>query len=377
VDGWIMKLDTFLVEQFMDKYETEVEVNIAETCVHPMTLGEFLDLMEYENFFEDFMNTQLTYGHINGSPELRSGIANLYSKMIADNILIAGGAIGANFLTYYSLIEPGDTVVSIFPAYQQLYSVSKSFRANVKLWRMNWEDKWKPDIEELKALVDNKTKMIVLNNPHNPTGFLFDNQMLKEICEIAEECNAYVHYDEAYRGLYVNTNDNVTSIVDIYEKGISTGSFSKALSLTGLRLGWIAAQENIIEQCIKRRQYTTISNGLIDDALGALAMQHIDRIYERSLKILRTNHKILSEWIANEPLIDWIPAQAGSVAFLKLNLDIPTNDFCLKLIEEKSTFLVPGTCFEMEGFLRIGYGNETKTLQEGLNRLKEFLDNFR
>ena len=372
-----MKVDTFLVEQFMDKYETEVEINIAETCVHPFTLKEFLELMEYENFFDDFKKRQLTYGHIIGSPELRSGIADQYETMSADNILLAGGAIGANFLTYYSLIEPGDNVVSIFPAYQQLYSTAKSFGAKVKLWKLKWENQWKPDIDELSSLVDKKTKMIVLNNPHNPTGYLFDNQMLQQICMLAEDCGAYVHYDEAYKGLYVNENISITSVVDIYEKGISTGSFSKSLSLTGLRLGWIAAQKEIIEKCIKRRQYTTISNGMIDDALGALAMQHIDRIYARNLDIIRTNHKILSNWIRKEPLIDWIPAQAGSVAFLKLNLEMPTEVFCLKLIEEKSTFLVPGSCFEMEGFLRIGFGNETKTLQEGLKRLTEFLDTLR
>ena len=372
-----MKVDTFLVEQFMDRYEMKVDFDIAETCVKPFTLGEFLKLMGKEDFFEEFKKKKLTYGYINGSPEFRQGIANLYKTMKADNILMAGGAIGANFLTFYSLVDPGDTVISIFPAYQQLYSTAKSFGANVKLWKMKWEDNWEPDLDVLSSFVDKKTKMIVINNPHNPTGYLFDNKILKQICQIAEEADAYLLYDEAYKGLYINEEDHVTSVVDTYEKAISTGSFSKGLSLTGLRLGWIAANEHIIEECVRHRQYTTISNGIIDDALAALAMKQVDKIYKRNKEIVRTNHKILSEWIKNEPLIDWIPARAGSVGFLKHHLDMTSEELCVKLIKDKSTFLIPGSCFEMEGFLRIGFGNDTEILRTGLSRFKEFLDAFR
>ncbi|MHA1367333.1 MAG: aminotransferase class I/II-fold pyridoxal phosphate-dependent enzyme [Candidatus Heimdallarchaeota archaeon] len=366
-----MKVDDFLVELFMDEFEMDVEINIAETCVDPFTLEEFLKLMDREDFFEEFKSTKLTYGFINGSPELRGGIANLYDTMKADNILITGGAIGANFLTFYSFVEPGDTVISIFPAYQQLYSTARSLGADVKL------EQWEPNLDVLNSLVDKKTKMIVINNPHNPTGYMFDNDLLKKICEIAEDANAYVLYDEAYKGLYINEEDNVTSIVDTYDKGISTGSFSKSLSLTGLRLGWIAAKKEIILECVKRRQYTQISNGVIDDALAALAMEKVDRIFKRNNNIVRTNFKILSDWITNEPLIDWVPARVGSVGFMKLNLDMPSEEFCRKFVEEKSTFLVPGTCFELEGFLRVGFGNNTKVLKAGLLRLTEFLDELR
>ncbi|MHA1501742.1 MAG: aminotransferase class I/II-fold pyridoxal phosphate-dependent enzyme [Candidatus Heimdallarchaeota archaeon] len=355
-----MKVDDFLVELFMDEFEMGVELNIAETCVDPFTLEEFLKLMDKEDFFEEFKSTKLTYGHINGSPKLREGIANLYDTMKADNILITGGAIGANFLTFYSLVDPGDTVVSIF-----------------QLWKMKWEEQWEPNLDILNSLVDKKTKMIVINNPHNPTGYMFDNDLIKKICDIARDANAYVLYDEAYKGLYINEEDNVTSIVDVYDKGISTGSFSKSLSLTGLRLGWIAASKEIILECVKRRQYTQISNGIIDDALAALAMEKVDRIFKRNNNIVRTNFKILSDWITKEPLIDWIPARVGSVGFMKLNLDMPSEEFCRKFVEEKSTFLIPGTCFEMEGFLRVGFGNNTKVLKAGLMRLTEFLDELR
>jgi aspartate/methionine/tyrosine aminotransferase len=354
-----MKVDQFLVERFMNTYEQGSELNIAETCVDPFTVREFLTLMDRENFFEDFQKTKLTYGYIKGSPDLRQGLANLYDHMTPDNILIEGGAIGANFLVFYTLVEPGDTVISILPSYQQLYSVARSFGAEVKLMQLRPENRWLVDLDELNGLVDQKTKLIIINNPHNPSGSLI------EIC------------DEAYRGLYINSNDSVPSAVDLSDKAIVTGSFSKAFSLSGLRLGWVAANSQVIDECLQRRDYTTISTGMIDDALAALAMKHVDRIYERNLKIIRTNHKLLSRWIEEEPLIDWVPPRAGSVAFLRYNLDIPSEEFCVRLIEEKGTFLVPGSCFEMEGYVRIGYGNNTETLKTGLARMKEFLEQFR
>jgi aspartate/methionine/tyrosine aminotransferase len=371
-----LKVDRFLVERFIGAYEHDVELNLAETCVNPFTLGEFLKLVGKENFFEELKETQLTYGFVDGFPDLREGIAKLYKNKKPENILTAGGAIGANFLVFYTLVEPGDTVISIFPAYQQLYSVAKSFGANVKLLKLREENNWLPNINELSELIDNKTKLIVLINPHNPTGSLINEKLLKEICTIAEDAGAYVLCDEAYRGLYINPDDYVPSIVDLSSKAIATGSFSKAFSLTGLRLGWIAASEEIIEECKLRKDYTAISNGLIDEALAALAVKNVDKIYKRNLQIIRTNYKILYQWIENEPLISWVPPKAGSIAFPRYSLKMPSETLCIRLIKEKGTLLVPGSCFGMEGYLRISYGCKTETLKEGLLRFKDFLNSY-
>jgi len=195
----LVKVDPFLVERFLNVHEHNVEVNLAETCVQPFTLGEFLKLMGREDFFEEFEDTQLTYGYKEGSPGLRRGIADLYEGVSPDNVLVTGGAITANFLAFYSLVEPGDTVVSIKPSYQQLYSTAKSFGAGVKLLTLSPENRWLPVAEELVELVDGKTRMVVMNNPHNPTGALIDTPLLEEICSIAQEEGAYVLCDK-YEG---------------------------------------------------------------------------------------------------------------------------------------------------------------------------------
>ncbi len=372
-----MKVDPFLVEQFMNAFEKKAELNLAETCVDPFTLGDFLDFVGQCRFFDSIKKMKLTYGEIEGSPALRQGLADLYEHMKPQNILISGGAIAANFLVFYSLVEPCDTVISIFPAYQQLQSVAKSFGANVKLLPLHESNGWLPNIKELDNLVDKRTKLIVINNPHNPTGSLIESDSLTEICEIAERNGAYLLSDESYRGLWVTPTDSVPSAVDISDSAIATGSFSKPFSLSGLRLGWIAANQRIVRQCMLHRDYTTISNNMISDALATLAVKHADLIFNRSLRIIRANHEIVSRWVDDEPRIRWIPPKAGSSGFLRYNMNISSKKLCLQLLKEKSVLLVPGYCFGMEGYLRIGYGCGTRTLKAGLSEFKDFLNSMR
>ncbi|WP_297190758.1 aminotransferase class I/II-fold pyridoxal phosphate-dependent enzyme [Thermococcus sp.] len=373
-----MKVKPFLVERFMGEHEHNVEVNIAETCVKPFTLGEFLEFVGEPDFLEKIKDLQLTYGYVEGLPELKEGLSRFYKNIKPDDIFITHGAIDANFQVFYSLVEPGDTVISIFPTYQQLYSVPESFGAKVKFWRFYEENNWMPDLDELNELVDKKTKLIIINTPNNPTGALLDEKMLRGIAEIAEDANAYVLNDESYRELYINPEDWVPSIVDISDRAIATNSFSKPLSLTGLRLGWITtSNEDISKELILHRDYTTISISLLIEKLATLAIDHAEKIYERNLEILRKNFKLLEKWIKEEPLVDWVPPKAGTVAFLRYDLEIPSEELAIRLIKEKSTFLVPGSCFGIENHLRIGYGNPTDVMIEGLKRFKEFLGSWR
>jgi aspartate/methionine/tyrosine aminotransferase len=371
-----MKTDPFLIERFMDTHETHAELNLAESCVAPFTLHEFLHLTGHEGFFDTLQDLPLTYGAIEGSRDLRHGLARFYDHLDPANILLTGGAIGANFLAFYTLVEPGDTVISIFPTYQQLYSVPRSLGAHVKLLPLREEDRWLPDPDALAALIDQKTKLIVINNPHNPTGSLIDTEALTTICHMAEDAHALLLCDETYRGLYVHPDDTVPSVVDLSDTAIATGSFSKTFSLAGLRLGWIAAPCSLLDACKAHRDYTTISNGVIDDALATLAVQHADRILHRNLTLLRTNHQLLAHWIADEPHLRWVPPRAGSVAFLKHDLPLSSDALCLRLLQATGTLLVPGSCFDLDQYVRIGYGCPTATLERGLARFKQFLAAF-
>ncbi len=368
-----MKVDPFLVERFMGKYEHDVELNLAETCVKPFTLGEFLRLVGREDYLEELKDLPLTYGYVEGLPELRERVAKLYRDLPPEGVLITRGAIDANFLVFFSLIEPGDRVVSIFPAYQQLYSLPKTFGAEVRLLHLREADGWLPDLDELSRLVGKGAKMMVVNNPHNPTGALLDGRALEEICNLAEEAGAYVLADESYYGLEIS-GERVPSMLDLCDRAVVTRSFSKSLSLTGLRLGWIATKrEEVMEELLGHRDYTTISASILLEHLALLALENVERIYERNLSIVRENFEVLREWVESELLVDWVPPRAGTVAFPRYHLNVPSEELALRLIREKGVFIVPGCCFEMEGHFRIGFGGSGEELREGLRRFSDLL----
>jgi len=372
-----MKIKDFGVEIWMNLYENNCEHNLAETCVDSMTVEELLEMTgKTDEIMQHILKMQMSYGDIEGSPKLVEGIQSLYKQVKPEQITVTHGAIGANALTMFALIEPGDRVISVLPTYQQHYSIPEAYGADVKILQLKPENDFLLDLEELKSYVNDNTKLICINNPNNPTGALMDEAFLKEVVEIAKTVDAYIICDEVYRGLDHEGSGFTTSIVDLYDKGISSGSMTKTFSLAGLRIGWLAGSEEFIELVNRRRDYTTISCGRIDDYLAGIALEHKDKIIARNHKIVRDNIKILDAWVENEPLITYVKPKSGTTAFLKYDIDKPSEEFCVKLLESKGVMLVPGKALDMEGFLRIGYAFSPVDLKVGLNKLSEFLNEF-
>ena len=370
-----MYIKPFGVEQWMNAYENDAKYNIAETCVDSLTIRELLELAgKSEGYWEELLDMRLSYGHIEGSEGLRRGIAGLFSEWTPDKILMSHGAIGANHLVFLAMVDPGDRVVSIMPTYQQMYSIPESLGADVKIIQLSYENSFLPDLEELRKLVqEKKPKMICLNNPNNPSGALIPDATLKNIVEIARSSDAWILCDEVYR--HLNQSEGyASSIVDLYEKGISTGSMSKVFSLAGLRMGWIAAPREVLDACTLHRDYNTISCGMIDDCLAGLALQYKDKLLSRSLSIVRTNLAILDSWVAGQEHIHYIKPQAGTTALLYYDRpDISSWDFCVQLMQEAGVMLTPGSCFGLEKCVRVGYAADTQVLKDGLAKLGDFL----
>jgi Aspartate/tyrosine/aromatic aminotransferase len=370
-----MKIKAFSVEEWMNAYETSAKYNIAETFVDSLTLEELatIDGANADDFFRSLYPLKLTYGHIEGSPEFRRLVASLYATIDPHQVLVMNGAIGANFLVFYSLVEPGDHVIAVHPTYQQLYELPRSFGATVDLLKLRPEHHFLPDLDELKSLIRPNTKMICLNNPNNPAGALMERDMLEQIAEIARSCGAYVLCDEVCMNLLQDDDADVPSIADVYEKGISTSSVSKVLSLAGLRLGWIAAPQEVITECMKHRDYTTISCGILNEMLAVHALKNYDKILRRSRKILRDNLALLDEWVEKEAAFSYVKPRAGTTALLKYDFEVPSVNFCTGLLANTGAFLTPGTCFDMEGHVRIGYACSTEVLQAGLEQISGYV----
>ncbi len=369
-----MHIEPFGVELWMNEFENTCRYNLAETCVDSLTLAELLDLTgEPETTLAELASMRLSYGAIQGSERLRNAIAALYDTQQADNVLVAHGAIGANALVHQTLVSPGDRVISVMPTYQQHTSIPASVGADVAELRLHPEDGFLPDLEKLRALATSDTRLIALNNPNNPTGALMPADMLSEIAEIAESVDAWILCDEVYRGTDQQGSGSTASLADLSTRAISTGSMSKSFSLAGLRLGWLVGPTSVLEQVMIHRDYNTISVGMIDDHLAALALDHADTILARSQHITRTNLALLADWVDAESLISWVKPQSGTTALLRYDLDMPSRQFCLDLLDDTGVMLLPGSAMDMEGWLRIGYANATTVLEDGLPLISEFL----
>lgn len=369
-----MKIKPFGVEIWMNQYETQCAYNLAETCVESLTVAQLLDLAGKRGaILDELLPLKLTYGAIEGSERLRGNIASLYSRQKPENVTITHGAIGANMLVYATLVDPGDRVISVLPTYQQHYSIPESLGADVQIHKLREENGFLPDLDEIARLITPNTKLIAFTNPNNPTGSVMDRALMQRLADLAARVGAYVLCDEVYRGVDQVGDTLTVSMADLYERGISTGSMSKAFSLAGLRLGWIVGPKELIHAVSIHRDYNTISVGMLDDHFASIALEHRDAILKRNRAIVRENLAILDRWVAEEPAISYVKPKGGTVALLKYDFDLPSRDFCVRLLESEGVMFTPGSALDMEGYVRIGYANNRAVLEEGLPRVSRFL----
>jgi aspartate/methionine/tyrosine aminotransferase len=371
----VMRIRDFGVEQWMNRWETRCRHNLAETCVASVSVDELLELagMTRAALVDELAPLRLTYGAIEGSERLRAAIAALYETASSGDVLVMHGAIGANALAYQAIVEPGDVVVSIVPTYQQHTAIPESLGAQVRELRLREADGWLPDVDELRRLMAAGARVIALVNPHNPTGSLLDEDRLTAIIGLAREHDAWILADEVYRGLDQEGSGTSPSFVDRYERTIGVGSMSKAFSLAGLRLGWVVAPPEVRTAIVRHRDYSVISVGMIDDLLAAIALEARDALLARNRAIARENLPILDAWVAGERAIDYVRPRSGTTALLRYDLDLPSEDLCIRLLEAEGVMFTPGSALDAEGYLRIGYANPTPVLRVGLERTSAVL----
>lgn len=361
-----MHLPEFGVESWLNKYENEARYDIANVTVQPISLKELCHISHrsMNSLMKEIRETRLDYGWIEGSPEFKKLVSSLYVKMKPENILQTNGATGANLLVLSALIQPGDHVVAHYPSYQQLYDLPKALGANLDYWPIKEELGWLPDIQELKRLVQENTKLIIINNAHNPSGALMDDAYLQEIIDIASSCGAYVLADEVYHSF---EKERISGIADLYQKGISVNSMSKTFSLPGIRIGWVACSESLCHELKSYRDYTMISAGGINDKIAQLALESSNLLLERNKQILRENLKLLKDWIEGEPGLSFHQPFHVPTTLIKLKGHFSEKEFALDLLKETRTLVVPGSCFGIANHFRIGYACDRHTLEKGLD----------
>ena len=371
-----MKLENFKVETWMNEHENDCIYNLTESCFTPLTMRELLDICEVrEAFMEDLLEVRLDYGPIAGSNELRQEIASLYKNCSPDQIAIAQGAINANAMALYELIEKGDHIVAFTLLYQQLLSLPLSIGAEITCIPCLEEADWQPDISKLEAALKPNTKVLCLNNPCNPTGYLYTDEQMQAIAQFARQHDLWLFVDEVYRGLNQHDDSFGSSFFDFYDQCIVSGGLSKTFALPGLRMGWLAAPQSFIDKITIRRDYHIISLPKINDTLSILALKNKDKILKRNRLISMQNRKTIQRWVADEPHIDVVFTDSTTL-FIRYDMDIPSDELALRLQKETGVFFVPGTCFDIDHHLRLGGGIEPKQLTEGLAVFSKWLRQF-
>ncbi|MDP9369241.1 MAG: aminotransferase class I/II-fold pyridoxal phosphate-dependent enzyme, partial [Chloroflexota bacterium] len=325
---------------------------------------------ERETALADLLALPLGYSEAPGSFELRSLLASTYQDTGPENILVTTGAIEANFLLLNVLLEPGDHVVAVEPAYQQLGAVARAIGCEVTPWRLRPETRFRYDLEELERLVTPRTRLIVVNTPHNPTGAMLSDAELGRIYDLAVATGARLLCDEAYRWLEIPGGEALAApIRDRGDAGISVGTLSKPFGLPGLRIGWMAAPADLVAACWAMRDYVSLSPGKLNDALAVLALRHRDRLVERTQAIVAQNLATAEAWFAwHADVVAWTPPRGGLLALLRYALDIPSLELANRLAEEYSVMLAPGSAFGLEHTLRIGVGQAPAIFATGLER---------
>jgi aspartate/methionine/tyrosine aminotransferase len=372
-----MKLEPFALERLQSIWEHRVAWNLAESGVHPLRVEE---LVEDPEARAALLRQPLAYSQTNGTPELRALIAAMYDGATPSDVLVTNGGSEANWIALWSLVEAGDEIVMMLPNYMQIWGLVRGLGVAVRPWRLvedlsGERPRWRPDLAALDALVNERTRAIVVCNPNNPTGARLTGSELDGICRVASRAGAWIVSDEIYRGAELDGVDT-PSMWGRYDRTIVTSGLSKAYSLPGLRIGWAVAPPDTIDELWGIHDYTTIAPGAINDCLArvALAPARRDLLLTRTRGILRTNYPVLRRCIERRPPLAHIAPEAGAIAFVKYQYSIGSTALVERIRDQQSVLIVPGDHFDMDGYLRIGFGCDPELLIGALERVGEVLD---
>jgi aspartate/methionine/tyrosine aminotransferase len=359
------------LERYFARYEFDVDYVLCASDCESLSVGDLLALEPGAT--ERFHEHWLGYTESQGSPSLRREICSLYASIAPDQVLVHAGAEEAIYLFMQAALDPGDHLIVHWPCYQSLFLVAESIGCEITRWEAREEQGWALALDELRRLLRPDTRVIVVNLPHNPTGYLMREQSYRALHDLARERGILLFSDEVYRECEYRPGDRLPAGCDLGDYCVSLGVMSKTYGLAGLRIGWIATQnDDLLRRMAALKDYTTICSSAPSEFLAELALRHRKQLAARNLAIIRRNLVLLDAFFAGhaERLV-WRRPCAGPIAFPRL-IGEPVDDFCAALVRASSVLLLPGTVYGHRGnCFRIGFGREN--LPQALDRLDQYL----
>jgi aspartate/methionine/tyrosine aminotransferase len=367
-----MQLTPFKLERYFARYEFKAKYLLCSSDCESLSVG---DLLAFEPGAEEGLKRHwLGYTESEGALALREEISRIYTGIQPEEVLVHSGAEEAIFLFMHAVLQPGDHIIVHWPCYQSLFEVARSIGCEITYWEARLENKWALDPDELRRSLRSSTRAIIVNTPHNPTGYLMPQADYRALNAMAQEHGILLFSDEVYRELEYNPADRLPSACDINPNAISLGVMSKAYGLAGLRIGWVAMHNApVLARMAALKDYTTICSSAPSEYLAELALRQRGRIVGRNLEIIGDNLTRLGTFFAAHPdRFGWIRPKAGPIAFPQL-IAGDVEQFCHKLVTSSGVLLLPGTMYDHPGnHFRLGFAR--RNMPQALERLEQFLE---
>ncbi|MBI4226203.1 aminotransferase class I/II-fold pyridoxal phosphate-dependent enzyme [Candidatus Roizmanbacteria bacterium] len=367
-----MKIKPFKLERYFARYEFSAKYLLSSSDCDGLNQKELLDMADNE-MKSVWEKLTLGYTESLGNPLLRIEAAKLYSGVNLDDVLIIVPEEGI-FIALNIILNQGDHVICTFPGYQSLYEIAESLGCEVTKWLPEENNGWKFNIDFLKQNVKSNTKLLIVNFPHNPTGFLPSIKEYTEIINFAKERNIYIFSDEMYRYLEQSEKDRLPSACEIYDKSVSLFGMSKTFGMAGVRIGWLVVRDKqkYLEMA-RFKDYMTICSSAPSEILSIIALRAKKEIIERHISRIKRNLNLLDDFfIRQEKFFQWIKPRAGTIGFPKLKKNVSASEFCQKVVKEAGIMLLPSTVYDFDDcHFRIGFGREN--MSQVLKKFEEYL----
>jgi aspartate/methionine/tyrosine aminotransferase len=372
-----VKIASFALERYFSEHEFTARYLLSCSDCEALTMAELLSMADAESR-NLWKRLDLRYTESQGHPLLREAIAAMYSNIDASNIVVAAPE-EAIFLLMHALLEAGDHVIVMAPAYQSLHEVARSIGCAVDNWEPDEEQGWRFDVASLEKQLRPDTRLVVVNFPHNPTGYVPPKEDFQALVELMRKRGIYLLADEIYRFLEVNSDSTLPSACELYDNAISLFGLSKSFGLPGLRIGWLASQNReILTRVLTLKDYTTICNSAPSEILAIMGIRNRIKIVEQQRARLHRNLSILDEFFDDyDDCFGWNRPFGSSVCFPRMLIEQDTSTFCDELVNRAGIMLVPSRLFQYgERHVRVGFGREN--LPEVISLFATYLDqNFR
>ncbi|MFE2071050.1 capreomycidine synthase [Streptomyces sp. NPDC059467] len=360
------------LEAWMRDYYHKVDHDIGSSGVRDLTMAELRAVCGFELSELDPMVFHDSESY--GGSGLRAALADRWTGGDTDRLMVTHGSSEAIYLVMQLLLEPGDEVVVVDPAYQQLHDIAAARGCRVTRWPLDVTDGFAVDLARLRELARSRPRMIVVNFPHNPTGISITPAQQKELVAIAEEAGAWLVWDHAF-GELTYTADPLP-LPTGYDRAIVWGTFSKSYGLAGLRVGWCLAPPDLLARMALLRDYIALYVSPVLEFFAEHAVRNADRIVALQKEHAQRNLRLLTDWARSAPeLVRLTPPDGGVTAFVEFPGQPDVERSCRRLAEQHRVLLVPGGCFgdAYRSHARLGFGAAAEELTTGLSLLERVL----